>query len=160
VFHRLLGGALGAAYQVALNLTGRRDAAEALVEEAAARAFPAFGALEPDADFRVWFLGILVDVFLSRYAGGAASAAEPGGRPMPLDQLDPEGVVAAIHALPVEYRLPTALYFADHLRYEEIGSALRIPLGAVRARLHRGRRLLRRRLTGSDAAAGRPALRV
>ena len=48
--------------------------------------------------------------------------------------------------LPEEFRLVAVLYFAEELSYEEISAIADCPLGTVRSRLHRSRRLLQKSL--------------
>jgi RNA polymerase sigma-70 factor, ECF subfamily len=55
-------------------------------------------------------------------------------------------VVAAIERLPEEYRVVSTLYFMEDFSYEEIGRVLQCPVGTVRSRLHRGRKMLQKAL--------------
>jgi RNA polymerase sigma-70 factor (ECF subfamily) len=48
--------------------------------------------------------------------------------------------------LPEEYRVVSTLYFMEDFTYEQIASILDVPVGTVRSRLHRGRKLLQRKL--------------
>jgi RNA polymerase sigma-70 factor (ECF subfamily) len=52
----------------------------------------------------------------------------------------------ALDALPEEYRAAAVLYFVDDLSYQQIAEALCCPVGTVRSRLHRGRRMLQKAL--------------
>jgi RNA polymerase sigma-70 factor (ECF subfamily) len=52
-------------------------------------------------------------------------------------------VQAALRSLPEDFRAAVVLCDVVGLSYEEIGDALDIPVGTVRSRIHRGRRLLR-----------------
>lgn len=63
-----------------------------------------------------------------------------------LDRLDAEAVQLAIDRLPPEFRSVSMLYFLEELKYEQIAQALELPLGTVRSRIHRGRKLLQREL--------------
>jgi len=54
--------------------------------------------------------------------------------------------VAAIDRLPEEYRVVSTLYFMEDLAYEEIARMLDCPIGTVRSRLHRGRKMLQKAL--------------
>ena len=40
----------------------------------------------------------------------------------------------------------STLYFMDDLSYEEIARVLEVPVGTVRSRLHRGRKMLQKAL--------------
>jgi RNA polymerase sigma-70 factor (ECF subfamily) len=46
----------------------------------------------------------------------------------------------------VEYRMVAALYFIQDFSYRDIAEVLAIPVGTVRSRLHRGRKMLQRAL--------------
>jgi RNA polymerase sigma-70 factor (ECF subfamily) len=60
--------------------------------------------------------------------------------------LGTERIVKAINLLPEEYRVVCTLYFLEDLSYEDIASVLKCPVGTVRSRLHRGRRMLQKSL--------------
>jgi RNA polymerase sigma-70 factor (ECF subfamily) len=53
----------------------------------------------------------------------------------------------AIASLPDEFRTVVILCDIEALTYEEVAAFMECPLGTVRSRLHRGRKLLRGRLT-------------
>ena len=57
-----------------------------------------------------------------------------------------EDVAAALAGLPEEFRVVCTLYFMEDLAYQEIADILRLPVGTVRSRLHRGRKMLQKRL--------------
>jgi RNA polymerase sigma-70 factor (ECF subfamily) len=63
-----------------------------------------------------------------------------------LDLLGAERVIRAMGRLAEEYRLVCSCYFMADLNYEEIALVLGYPIGTVRARLHRGRRMLQKSL--------------
>ena len=63
-----------------------------------------------------------------------------------LDKLGTERIAEAINRLPDEYRTVSTLYFMDDLSYEEIARVLDVPVGTVRSRLHRGRKMLQKAL--------------
>ena len=59
----------------------------------------------------------------------------------------PDEVVGpALHELPAEFREAVILSDIHELSYKEIAQALSIPLGTVRSRIFRGRKLLRESL--------------
>jgi RNA polymerase sigma-70 factor (ECF subfamily) len=63
-----------------------------------------------------------------------------------MNKLDTEQVSAALEALPTEYRVVATLYFIEDFSYQQIAHVLECPVGTVRSRLHRGRRLLQKAL--------------
>ena len=134
-FERLLGSVLRQSHCFALQLVGDRETAELLLQQGAGAALGALRREEAPADFRLWFLRILADVFQARYT------SRPGWRGAAVGTAGGE-VTAAFQELPPDERLANALYFAADLRYAEIAWVLRVPVPVVRARLHRGRRAL------------------
>jgi RNA polymerase sigma-70 factor, ECF subfamily len=125
---------------------------------------------QPGEDLRVWFLRTLARTHLQARPADAAGDGEPqlddtpdlylyarsaaAGLPVEgpdpaaglLDRLGPDRLVAAMARLAEEYRLVCACYFLADLTYEQIALVLEYPVGAVRARLHRGRRMLQKSL--------------
>ena len=120
-------------------------------------------------DIRVWFLRTLIQTHLETQSPGSSREGAPqlddtpdlylyarsaaAGLPVVgedpaaalLDRLGPDRVVTALGRLAEEYRLVCICYFLD-LTYEEIALVLGYPVGTVRARLHRGRRMLQKSL--------------
>ncbi|HEU5220157.1 MAG TPA: sigma-70 family RNA polymerase sigma factor [Gemmatimonadales bacterium] len=166
----LLMPLLDVAYGTALRLTRNPADAEDLVQESAFLATRGFGQFQEGTNFRAWFFRILTNCFYSKYrkrkregtaveiedtpelflytqsagAGIQTESEDPAGAFM--DRLDTEAVASAIDALPEEYRVVATLYFMQDLQYQEIALMLGVPVGTVRSRLHRGRRLLQRAL--------------
>lgn len=165
-FQRLLEPVLEVAYGYAVKLTRNRDDAMDLVQEASVQSFKSIHTFEQGTNFKAWFMKILTnkfyksreknakhsnnvaledaeDLFLfveSEKAGVRDTASEV------LDKLDHEEVQTAIDALPEEFRVVCLLYFLNDFTYEEIAEAAEIPIGTVRSRLHRGRRVLQKSL--------------
>ncbi len=57
-----------------------------------------------------------------------------------------DDIQKALSDLPYEFREAVVMCDVIGLSYEEISQAVAIPVGTVRSRIHRGRRLLRERL--------------
>lgn len=169
-FETLLSGILERAYGVAYHLTRSRDDAEDLVQEAALQAFRNFHQFQPGTNFRAWYLRILTHAFFAQYrrkrrqpptmsledagplhlnlAFAAAGLHEKSDDPAALviGKLGEEKVSEAIGELPEEFRVVCALYFMNDASYQEIAEMLECPVGTVRSRLHRGRRMLQKAL--------------
>lgn len=169
-FETLLDEVLDPAYGLALRFTRRTEDAEDIVQEAALLAYRAFHTFQVGTNFKAWFFRIVTNVFRQRYrkskrepettdlddppvlylycrtaeAGLHARAEDPAA--LVLGRLDTEQVTAAIDGLPEEYRVAATLYLLEELSYEEIAGILDCPIGTVRSRLHRGRRLLQKAL--------------
>ncbi len=177
-FERLLQPVLEPAYRAAYHLTRNRADAEDVVQEASLLAWRSFDSFEQGTNFRAWFQRIVVNVFLTRCRAErrrgirvplAADDGESGDRTTAdarwaaegvdaaeriLGAMDLETVQAALASLPLEYRTVAVLYFVDDLSYEQIAEAIGCPVGTVRSRLHRGRRLLWQRLAATARDLG------
>jgi RNA polymerase sigma-70 factor (ECF subfamily) len=168
-FETLLAGVLERAYAVAYRLTGNRQDAEDLVQEAALNAFRGFSSFQPGTNFRAWFLRILTNCWCTNqrkhrdlaslheleeahkfYFFERISEVRPQGLDDPVremfDRLASEDVARALQALPDEFRVVCTLYFVQDCSYQEIADVLGVPIGTVRSRLHRGRQMLQKRL--------------
>lgn len=165
-FEALLVPLLPRAYSAARYLTGNRTDAEELVQDTALLAWRGFDGFRPGTNFRAWFLRIMTnhnytrlrrdsrtpgsasledvpDLYLYGKTGAAGLHGEAGDPARTLlSKLDAREIRGAIEGLPDEFREVAALYFADGLSYREIADAVGCPVGTVRSRLHRGRRML------------------
>ncbi len=161
---------LGIAYGVALRMTRNAPDAEDLVQEAAVKSFCNFHTFETGTNFKAWFLRIMTNAFYKKYrkkqcelemidveddltlylynktydAGFHETIENPGE--VFLRKMDAERIAAAISELAVEYRVVAAFYFMDGFSYQEIAAMVDCPVGTVRSRLHRGRKLLQKSL--------------
>jgi RNA polymerase sigma-70 factor, ECF subfamily len=169
-FESLLAAVMTAAYGVAMRFCHNQADAEDLVQEAAFLAYRGFDSFEQGSNFKAWFLKILTNCYFSKrrreksrpvtsdlddtpdlylYArSGQAGFPTQGPDPASelLEALGAERIVAAIGRLPEEYRVVSTLYFMEDLSYEEIARILECPVGTVRSRLHRGRKMLQKAL--------------
>lgn len=167
-FESLLAPVAGVAYRVALNLTRNPDDAMDLVQDATVQAFRAFESFQQGTNFKAWFLKILTnkflkaraknraetvpiedaeDVFLfkrAKEAGLLGNSDDPAR--IVLNGLEVEAVQDAMDKLPEEFRTAAVMYFLNDFSYEEIAEVLDVPIGTVRSRLHRGRKLLQKAL--------------
>ncbi len=169
-FKSLLEPVLEPAYRTAYHLTRNEADAEELVQEAALLAFKGFGRFKPGTNFKAWFFTILRNRFISTYRkkqreiktveledapelymytksmelGLSAQTSEPAK--YVIEQLDAEQVATALSELPMEFREAATLYFTQDMSYHDIAEVLGVPVGTVRSRLHRGRKLLQKKL--------------
>lgn len=168
-FEALLMPVLPVASRAALGLTRNAADAEDAVQQAALQAWRAFGSFEEGTNFRAWFLRIVTNVCLTEFRrrkrtpqGASIDEPEIGeavipphitqdrSDPLPdaefISQLDSAEIAEALAGLPEDYRVVCTLYFVDDLPYQEIADTVGRPIGTVRSRLHRGRKLLMARL--------------
>lgn len=169
-FTSLLDSVLEPAYRTAYHLTRNEADAEELVQEAALLAYKGFDRFELGTNFKGWFMTILRNRFISGYrkkqrevptvdledapdlymynksleSGLATQTSEPAK--YVIERLDAEQVGDALAELPMEFREAATLYFTQDMSYQEIADVLGVPVGTVRSRLHRGRKLLQKKL--------------
>ncbi|MGZ4675424.1 MAG: sigma-70 family RNA polymerase sigma factor [Acidimicrobiia bacterium] len=145
-------------YSVAYRLTGNSEDARDLVQEALLRVRRGLATYEPGS-LEGWLARIVTNVFLDdvRRKRRRPTQALPENPDLVLpptaaadDAAEAAGlsteIQAAIAALPEEFRVTVVLCDIADRSYEEIAAALDVPIGTVRSRLHRGRKLLRSEL--------------
>ncbi|HEY8468757.1 MAG TPA: sigma-70 family RNA polymerase sigma factor [Longimicrobiales bacterium] len=163
---------LDAVYRFALRLTGAAADAEDLVQETFLRAYRSWDQYTPGTSAKSWLFTICRNTFLrqrererrrdevvERAVREGDGPSVPGGELplfMPAAQSDPEGelfrdmidesILNAIERLPADFRDAVVLSDLEGLSYAEIASVLDIPVGTVKSRLFRGRRLLQQEL--------------
>ncbi len=148
-------------YRFARSLTRDPSDAEDVVQDAYLRAFRSWHTFEPGTDIRRWLFTIARNVFLrSRERGQrettldddqsavaeAAQALESwvrGGLDPILDRADlGPAINRALGDLPESFRSVVVLVDVEDQPYEAAADVLGIPVGTVRSRLFRGRKLL------------------
>ena len=152
-------------YNVAYRLTGNADDARDLVQESLLRVRRGLATYVPGS-LEGWLTRIVTNVFLDdmRRKKRRPTHALPENPDLVLpptqaaDQAaDAAGlsseIQAAINALPEEFRVPVVLCDVADQSYEDIAATLDIPIGTVRSRLHRGRRMLRAELSSRGVLA-------
>jgi RNA polymerase sigma-70 factor (ECF subfamily) len=144
-------------YNFAHWLTRNREEAEDLVQETYAKALRGFASFEPGTNFKAWMFRILRNTFLNSRTGlKAATVAldvSEDDPVMPVEHTTPETILIdraservlqdAIEELPVPYREVLILCEVEEMSYQEMASALAIPMGTVMSRLSRARSRLR-----------------
>jgi RNA polymerase sigma-70 factor (ECF subfamily) len=142
-------------FTVAYRLTGNVDDARDLVQEALLRVRRGLATYEPGS-LEGWLARIVTNVFLDdmrrkKRRPVQALPAEPDLVVPPAVAADVAAdaaglsteIQAAIAALPEEFRVPVVLCDVADRSYEDIARTLGVPIGTVRSRIHRGRKLLR-----------------
>jgi RNA polymerase sigma-70 factor (ECF subfamily) len=144
-------------YGFALRLTKSPADAEDLVQETYLRAFRFAHRFEPGTHLRAWLFQILRNTFLTFYRREARQLAildqESAGGPDESVGVEAAGSVPtvldlerALADLPEEFRTVLLLADLEGLGLDEIARVMGTPVGTVKSRLFRARRLLRRRL--------------
>jgi RNA polymerase sigma-70 factor (ECF subfamily) len=143
-------------YRVAMRLTGDPAAAEDLVQDTMLKALRGWPSFRPGSNARAWLVTILRNQYINgwrrRRRGPQQVDVEAVPEFVDHHDPDPEGrffaelvddeVVAALDALPDDFRDVVVLSDLEGLPYAEVAEALDIPVGTVKSRLFRGRRIL------------------
>jgi len=151
-------------YTACLYLTRQKEEAEDLFQETFLRAFRFFHQFTLGTNCRAWLLTIMHNAFRNRYpqhlravrtvefndvaheyekkliADGEARHNDPAE--IILERTVDSEIMEALRSLPEEYRSTLLLVDIEELSYEEAATVLGCPIGTVRSRLSRARRLL------------------
>jgi RNA polymerase sigma-70 factor (ECF subfamily) len=171
-FERLVLAYQRRLFGFALRLTGSREDAEEVAQDALVRAYRALAGYPAERiralALRPWLLRIALNVARNRARGRRLAATSldgadgEAGWEVADDALErPEAVaeraeqrrtLAALLAdLPDRYRAAVVLRHVDGLGYDEIAGVLRQPVGTVKANVHRGVLRLRAALVEAEA---------
>ena len=131
--------------------------AEEMAQDAFLRAFRFLHQWRQDAAFSTWLFSIALNVYRSRMRRLRLEVplADAGRVPAPGDALgalaahrEEEVVRRSVSALPAKYRDAVVLFYFLEQNVAEAARSVGVPEGTFKARLHRGRELLRARLAG------------
>ena len=160
-------------YSFALRLTGRREDAEEVAQDAFVRAYRALGAYPAERirtmALRAWLYQITLNVARNRFRGKKLKVVSldhplPGGGDAPFEAADDEAlrpdaryeqsrrradIATLVGALPERYRAPLILRYVEGLRLEEVARVLKQPVGTAKSNVHRGVIALREALVES-----------
>jgi RNA polymerase sigma-70 factor (ECF subfamily) len=161
---------MDAVFRFALRLSGSRDAAEDLVQDTFLRAFRSWDQYTPGTQCKSWLFTICRNLFLrsrertKRHDEIVEENVDRSAGPFDVVnpiwvvavKADPEGdffksivdeeVLREIQELPEEYRTAVVLSDLEGFTYLEIAEMLEVPVGTVKSRLFRGRRVLQQAL--------------
>jgi RNA polymerase sigma-70 factor (ECF subfamily) len=162
---------LDALYRVALRLTANAADAQDLVQETMLRAYRSWDRYTPGTNAKGWLLTILRHLFINEYRRKRrhpetvdVDTIEPFALFQEVQEEDPQGaffdkivddeVLRAVDQLPEAFREAVTLSDVEGLSYEEVAKVLDVPVGTVKSRLYRGRRLLQAKLYGYAVSMG------
>ncbi len=153
-------------YNYALRMTNNSADADDLLQETFLKAYRFWDKYEPGTNIRAWLFRIMKNSYINRYRKETkepttvdydevenfyAAVKDRTTEPNDLQEtlygnLLDDDVASAVADLPEDFRTVVILCDIEGLSYEEIAEFVDIPLGTVRSRLHRGRKLLRGKL--------------
>jgi RNA polymerase sigma-70 factor (ECF subfamily) len=133
-----------------------RSRAEDMAQEAFLRAFRALHQWRREAAFSTWLFAVATNVYRAELRRRGAPLVSIDEIADPADTLDVAAehedsdrraaLRRALHALPTKYRDALVLFYFHDMDVERAAASLGVPSGTVKARLSRGRELLRRKL--------------
>ena len=153
-------------HNYAYRMTGNQLDADDLVQETYLRAFRFFHKFEKGTNCKAWLFRIMKNLFINKYR---KNQKEPGKvdyddvenffdtiksdrvestdlQEKLFSNLLDDDMVNALNSLPDDFKTVVILCDIEGLSYEEIAEFVQCPIGTVRSRLHRGRKLLQQKL--------------
>ncbi len=158
---------LDALYTSAVYMTRDKRHAEDLVQDTFLKAFRSFHTYTPGTNCRSWLHRILRNTFINSIRGKKREFSYienidvQGADTNSIDEYSSfyknpeqgylfgmmhEEVMGALKALPPHFRTVVVLADIQDFSYKEIAEVEDCPIGTVMSRLHRGRKMLQRRL--------------
>jgi RNA polymerase sigma-70 factor (ECF subfamily) len=163
---------------IAAGVTGERQSAEDIVQEAAVIAFEKIDQFQPGSNFSAWMAEIVRrcalnyrrkvqhrrtfaadPTILAEAHGGDSKAEAPwpitneSGELAPDQTSFDDELSRALQTLNIEARSCLLLRVLENLTYAEISALLNIPEGTAMSRVHRSKSALRRQLSGETVDA-------
>jgi RNA polymerase sigma-70 factor, ECF subfamily len=133
-----------------------RGRAEEMAQEAFLRAYRALGQWRKDAAFSTWLFSLATNLYCSELRRIPARTVPLEEAPEPIDARASDGgledadrdraVRRAVFTLPAKYREAVVLFYFHEMDVPAAARSLGLPEGTVKARLFRGRQMLRGRL--------------
>lgn len=151
-------------YRFASHLTKDQQQAQDLVQETFVRAIAAHGQFIPGTNLKAWLARILYNFFVDHYQKNKRWAPlEEGGdeggddwNRAATETAGPESellrqelgtqISDGLAMIPEAFRAPLLLVDMGDFSYEEAAAIISCPVGTVRSRLSRGRKLMARQL--------------
>ncbi|MFY9843572.1 MAG: sigma-70 family RNA polymerase sigma factor [Terriglobales bacterium] len=133
-----------------------RGRAEEMAQEAFLRAYRGLGRWRKEAAFSTWLFAVAINLYRSELRRIPARTVSLGDIPEPPDGRSSDGgleerdrdlaVRHAVIALPPKYREALILFYFHDMDVSAAARSLGLPVGTVKARLFRGREILRGKL--------------
>ncbi len=160
-------------YSMAIRLVFNKEEAEDLVQETYLKAYRFFNTFQKGTNIKAWLFKILRNTFINKYrkavnlpseifyedvesvnsnlsykqesdSGELTDTLE--SKYTELGNLMEDDVKHAIDSLPIEYKEAILLSDVEELSYNDIAEITNVPIGTVKSRLNRGRKLLQKSL--------------
>ncbi|RCK74485.1 MAG: RNA polymerase sigma-70 factor, ECF subfamily [Ignavibacteriae bacterium] len=153
-------------YNFARHLTGNADDADDLLQDTFLKAYRFWDSYEKGTNIRAWLFRIMKNSYINKYRKDSKEpevvdfdeieefftssqteiATEDDLAKKIFSNLFEDEVQRAIDELPIDFKTVIILCDIEGFTYEEIAEFLDIPIGTVRSRLHRARKMLQSKL--------------
>jgi RNA polymerase sigma-70 factor (ECF subfamily) len=152
----------------AKRLTKDQLEAEDLLQDTLYKAYRSYDQFQQDTNFRAWIFKIMINTYISMYRKAIRRPSNVSYEELEeyqlyyhiqsesdlttsenfnfSDDMFEDEVKEALEKIPYYFRLVVLLNDIEGFSYQEIADIVKIPLGTVMSRLHRGRSLLRNKL--------------
>ena len=147
----------------ARGLVSDRDRADDLVQDTLERAWSRFSMWQKRGEVRAWMFGIMHNHFIDRLRAQRSRPEDSAGDDLPelpqralqTDALEVRDLDRLLQRLPPEHREVLLLVGVEEMSYQEVATAIGVPIDTVMSRLSRARARLREEMQGRAAPAGR-----
>lgn len=157
-------------YSTALRMTRNRADAEDLVQETFMKGWRAFESYEQGTNLRAWLFRIMTNTYINKYNAKQRRPDETeldeveelylfkrlgafnqekinlSAEDQMLELFTDDEVKNALEELPEVFLIPVLMSDVEGFSYKEIAEITEVPIGTVMSRLHRGRKLMQKRL--------------
>lgn len=157
-------------YSTALRMTRNRADAEDLVQETFMKGWRAFDSYEQGTNLRAWLFRIMTNTYINKYNAKQRRPDETeldeveelylfkrlgafnqnkinlSAEDQMLELFTDDEVKNALEELPEVFLIPVLMSDVEGFSYKEIAEITEVPIGTVMSRLHRGRKLMQKRL--------------
>ncbi len=167
VFNKEFLPHIDAMYNFAYRLTFDEDEAKDLVQDTFLKAFRFIESFQEGTNAKAWLFRILKNSFINDFrkkskepakvdyqevesyynSDGVDKAITTDLRVETLREMMGDEVSNALNSLDIDFRTVIILSDLNGFKYDEMSKILDIPIGTVRSRLHRARKLLREKLS-------------
>ncbi|MFZ4620837.1 MAG: sigma-70 family RNA polymerase sigma factor [Bacteroidota bacterium] len=174
LYHKQMIPHMNLLYNYAVRLTNNQDDAKDLIQDTYLKAYRFIDKYEDGTNAKAWLFRILKNSFINNYRKNSRtpeqveyneiedfvdlmkdeSAPATDMRKDMYDNLLGDDVVRAMESLNEEFRTIIILSDLEEMTYEEISEILEIPLGTVRSRLHRARKVMQEKLYSFAVKSG------
>jgi RNA polymerase sigma-70 factor (ECF subfamily) len=161
-------------YNYALRMTGDQLDADDLLQDTYMRAFRFFHKFERGTNCKAWLFRIMKNCYINKYRKHKkepikvdyedvqnfydsirAEVVDPNDLEHKVfSNLLDDDLMNALNSLQDDYKTVVILCDLEGLSYEEISEFLDCPIGTVRSRLHRGRKILQKKLVDYAKSRG------